>query len=125
MSDTSKGTFIRNHILMVAVGLMALYWFLEAATHVLVFNEASLTKAFFPTDLNELWMRGLICGLFLVFAFYIKSILRTLKRTQEFLAESDSKCRQLTEELRRAQEKLRHNSSADAANDLGKTQPRH
>ena len=115
MNNTSKGTFIRDHILLLAIGLMVLYWFLEAAVHVIVFAQPSIKGAFFPTDLNELWMRGLICGLFLVFGFYAKSIIGKLKRTQELLDESENRCRQLADELHRANEKLRQNSPQNAA----------
>ena len=110
MNDTSKGTFIRDHVLVLAIGLMGLYWLFEAAMHVFVFNEANLREAFLPTDFNELWMRGLICGLFLVFGFYTKSIILDLKQTQELLAESEKKRRDLADELRRAHDKLRPNS---------------
>jgi hypothetical protein len=107
MDSRSKGTFIEEHMLLLVIGLMLLYWFLESAMHVLVFGEASVKRAFFPTELNELWMRGLICAIFLGFGFYARSILRSLKQTRELLDESENKCRSLAGELSRANEKLR------------------
>jgi hypothetical protein len=108
-------TFIRGHVLSLAVGLIVLYWFLEAAMHVLVFGEPSVKKAFFPTDLDELWMRGLICALFLGFGFYAKSILGSLKNALELLGESERKCRGLEEELRKTHEMLRRITSGRSA----------
>ena len=122
MSNFSGKAFAKDNILPLTMGLVVLYWFLEAAMHVLVFGEVSIKRAFFPTDLDELWMRGLICALLLAFGFYAKSIIGKLKRAQEMLDESEKKCRGLEDELHKTHELLRRSLPQRPAGDNMKKQ---
>jgi PAS domain S-box-containing protein len=106
MNNRTKGTFIKNHIITLAIGLAFLYWFLEAAIHVLIWGGESIAQAIFPRDPDELWMRGLICALFIGFGFYARHIINTQKRTQEFLAESEARYRSLAAQLSEARDRL-------------------
>lgn len=44
------------------------FWFLESLIHSFAFMEDEIN--FIPSDINELWMRLVICGLIILFGIY-------------------------------------------------------
>ena len=51
-----------------------LFWNVEALIHVFVFRDGGWLSQLFPTDRNELWMRGLVCILFISFGIYAHGV---------------------------------------------------
>ena len=62
---------VGNRVLLLGIGLAAVYWFLEAFVDALV-GEGSVSDRLFPRDVNELWMRLVIVSLIVGFAFYVR-----------------------------------------------------
>ncbi len=46
------------------------YWIIEAYFDSVLIKNTSFAKRLFPSDLNELWMRSLVCLLFIGFGLY-------------------------------------------------------
>ena len=60
------------------------YWLFDSVIHKLAFGEEEFE--FFPSDVNELWMRTLIVTLIIIFGFYIDfSTKKLIEKEQEKL----------------------------------------
>jgi hypothetical protein len=59
----------------------ALYWAAEALLHIFVFSDPE--SGFFPTDINELWMRSAIVVLMILFGIYADIQTRNLLAKEE------------------------------------------
>jgi len=59
----------------------ALYWVAEALLHEFIFKDPD--SAFFPTNINELWMRSAIVVLMILFGVYIDIQTRKLLAKEE------------------------------------------
>lgn len=64
--------------LLLGLGLAVSYWLFDSSVHYLAFHDAQLE--FFPTDLNELWMRSLVVLLIVAFGAYAEYSVRRLQR---------------------------------------------
>ena len=58
------------------------FWIIEAYFDSLMIDNTSFQQRLFPSDPNELWMRGLICALFVGFGVYAH-IITTRMRSVE------------------------------------------
>ena len=66
-----------NNILILAVLASAIFWCLDGLIDVVFFSdgdETLLENIFFP-DSHELYMRGIVLFLFLLFSFYVRGLL--------------------------------------------------
>lgn len=79
--------------MVLAVGAALLFWPLEAAIHVLVFDGGSFTGQLFAPDANEFWMRVIIGMLVIAFGVYAQMM---LNRQIEHLDEVEEINRQLS-----------------------------
>ena len=73
-----------DRVLLLGVGLAAVYWFLEAFVDALV-GEGSVPDRLFPRDANELWMRLVIVSLIVGFAFYVRRTINKRARIEQRL----------------------------------------
>jgi len=70
----NKG-FQRWYFVAFGVGMAIFFWLLETVMHVFVFRLGSFSSQFLPLDdTNEMWMRSLICLLFIGFGAHIQSL---------------------------------------------------
>ena len=66
-----RGKPVRQYKLTgLAVVLSAVFWFLEAVLHVLIWENTFLYEELFTPQLHEIWMRITIIALFIGFGFY-------------------------------------------------------
>lgn len=67
----------------VGVAFAVLFWVAEAAIHVFVFHlEHSVLHHMFDMEEHEMWMRGVVVFLFVVFGFYAQMIMGKRKRAE-------------------------------------------
>jgi len=68
MSPTILRRFDNSQPLWIGVAIAAIFWLLDSGIHHFGYGEAELELI--PTEFNELWMRTLICALFVGFGGY-------------------------------------------------------
>ena len=70
---------------MLWIGLLAAcaWWVLEATLHRFVFDSGTVVQQLIPRDSNELWMRSLVCVLFIAFGAYAHAVNARLNRARE------------------------------------------
>ena len=59
----------RQSIFIISVLFAAMSWFAESLVHYAVLDHGQVFELI-PGDLNELWMRSVICGLIIMFGIY-------------------------------------------------------
>lgn len=84
-----------NLFVWISVALAIVFWLLESVLHVVIFQHEP-DFILMPADLNELWLRGLVCGLFIAFGFYARHNLLKLHKAQ---AEREAFRKKLEESL--------------------------
>ncbi len=57
-------------LFVIACVLAAGFWVIESYMDTLILENTSFTARLLPSDLNELWMRGLVCVLLIAFGLY-------------------------------------------------------
>jgi len=100
--------FIKHHelaLLGIEAGL--LWWFLDTAAHVLVFQDGYFLDQVFPRDADELWTRLLTTFLFFGFGFYAQFATGKLKKTGDSLRASNQQLTASEQQLRAANQQLR------------------
>lgn len=75
MTDPAIGTSERQDSPLFFIGgfLAVSFWVIEAYFDSLLIENESFVTRLFPSDLNELWMRSLICALFVGFGLYSRA----------------------------------------------------
>ncbi|MDX2504036.1 MAG: hypothetical protein QNL62_06115 [Gammaproteobacteria bacterium] len=61
----------RQSILIISIITAAIIWFGESLVH-FSFLDQGQSFELFPNDLNELWMRTIICALVITFGIYLQ-----------------------------------------------------
>lgn len=61
---------ISEHLILVGIGLAALYWILESFLDAFLFHKGTLGERILGPDSNEIWMRVLVVSIIIVFAVY-------------------------------------------------------
>jgi two-component system sensor histidine kinase/response regulator len=81
----------RNHmgmtdkLVLIGIGFAALFWILEAALHVFLFQEGTLVNQILFPYRQEIWMRLLVACLLILFGAYAQVIITERKRAEEEL----------------------------------------
>ena len=91
-SKSTKHISISEHLILLGIGLAALYWILESVLHVFVFHEGALTEQILGPDPNEIWMRLLIMSLIIMFSVYAQ-ITITKRKQAAALFENEERLR--------------------------------
>jgi hypothetical protein len=61
----------QNHLALVGLGLVLMFWLVEAVIDSFIFHIGGFVEQLLPVrDPNEMWMRILACILFLLFGMY-------------------------------------------------------
>jgi len=72
-------------ILGICIGIS--FWFLESFIHAVIFKHGSFTEELLPlSDIHEIWMRTIICVLFILFGIYAQVVVnkrRALEKERE------------------------------------------
>ncbi len=75
---TSHGGFI-----LIGMGLGAIFWILESAVHVLVFQDTGFLEQVLNPESHEAWMRLTIVGMFIGFGVYAQWIIEGRRRAEK------------------------------------------
>ena len=67
-------------LILVGVGLAALFWILESVVMVLAFSGENFVEQVLNPDAHEIWMRLIGIGLIIVFAIYAQSAINKRKQ---------------------------------------------
>ncbi|MCK5648758.1 MAG: hypothetical protein KAI22_07745 [Gammaproteobacteria bacterium] len=59
----------RQSIFLISILTAVIIWFGESLVHFFILDQRR-TFELLPNDLNELWMRAIICGLIIIFGIY-------------------------------------------------------
>lgn len=70
-------------LVVIATGLSLMFWVLEAALHVLVFEDSTLVEQTFNPAAHEVWMRLTVMSMFVVFGVYAHRSMEALRRTED------------------------------------------
>ncbi|EQB63095.1 MAG: Two-component hybrid sensor and regulator [candidate division Zixibacteria bacterium RBG-1] len=79
----STGSRRGNHMILIGVLLALAFWILETLIHAFIFHEGGLLQNLFPMDPNELWMRTLVCCLFIAYGIYAQFVVTKLKKSED------------------------------------------
>ncbi len=71
---TDSSTPRNPRFILVSTAVAIGYWVIEAFLDSLLLKDVSFAMRLFPSDLNELWMRGLACTLFIAFGLYSQRV---------------------------------------------------
>ena len=71
---------ISDNLVLIGAGFGVLFWFVEAAIHVVVFHKGDYVGQILSTDSHEIWMRLVVMSMFVIFAAYAQLIINQRKR---------------------------------------------
>ena len=89
--------FWKVRLILIGIGLSLLFWFFEAAVHVLVFKDSSLIAQTFNPAAHEVWMRVTVMCMFIAFGFYAHRSMQALQRIQDEVTLVNSELTQIFE----------------------------
>lgn len=107
---------IAARLILVAIGLGALYWILESVIDVLIFHEGNLVERLLTPDPNEIWMRSLVACILTIFSMYAQVIITERKRAQEGQRKALAEALQATHAL--GESEARYRSLVESAHDM-------
>jgi hypothetical protein len=90
-----------RNLILIGVGVAALYWLIESALHVSLCRDADFLRQLFPTDPNELWMRSLIVVLIIAFGMYARRAVRERAQAEEEKEQLVEECEKALAEVER------------------------
>lgn len=70
-------------LILIGIGLGLIFWVLESAAHILVFQDDSFLKQIYNPGPHEIWMRFTVVGMFISFGVYSQWIVNARKRAEE------------------------------------------
>lgn len=70
MKDIDSDSLQKPFFISIGCFLAISFWVLEAYIDSQMIENASFAMRLFPSDLNELWMRSLVCVFFIGFGLY-------------------------------------------------------
>ncbi|MCK5543568.1 MAG: PAS domain S-box protein [Desulfobulbaceae bacterium] len=71
---------ITDNLVLTGAGFGVLFWFVEAAIHVVIFHEGHIVEQIISPNPHETWMRLVVMSMFIVFAAYAQLIINQRKR---------------------------------------------
>jgi two-component system, sensor histidine kinase and response regulator len=72
---------------LVGIVFAILFWVLDPLVEVFVFGEGHFIEGVFAPPVDELWHRGLVCTLFLLFGVYAQVVIKRRKQAEDVIRE--------------------------------------
>jgi PAS domain S-box-containing protein len=66
---------ITEKLILIGIGISVLFWIIESAVHVFIFQEGELIQQIFTPHSHEIWMRLIVVVMFIGFAIYAQFII--------------------------------------------------
>lgn len=73
----------QSGLVFIGIGLGVVFWILESALHVLVFEQVDFVEQLYGPQPHEIWMRLTIVGLFIMFGIYSQIIVNARRKAEE------------------------------------------
>ena len=73
----------RNGLVLAGMVVSVIFWLLEAGNHVVFFGDSGVFEALFAPASHELWMRLIVVGVIMVFAFIANNIVMARRQAEE------------------------------------------
>ena len=70
-------------LVLIGIVLGLIFWILESALHVLVFQQVDFMQQLYTLEPHELWMRLTILGMFIAFGIYSQRIVNSRGKAEE------------------------------------------
>lgn len=67
----------------IGIGLGLIFWILESALHVLVFEQTGFFHQLYRPEPHELWMHLTIVGMFIVYGIYGQMIVNSRRKAEK------------------------------------------
>ncbi len=88
-----------EHLILLGIGLAALYWILESAIDAFVFHEGTIIERMLGASPNESWMRAVIMSIIIIFAVYAQIVITRRKKIEEVLGKQKHDLSERVKEL--------------------------
>lgn len=85
----------RPSLLWIGLFLAAVYWLLESAVHVVVFQQGELVHQLLTLDPHEVWKRLVVASLLILFSLYAQRGLDHRKRIERSLRSAHAELKQI------------------------------
>ena len=73
----------RSGLVFIGIMLGVIFWILESAIHVLVFQQVDFMQQLYGPEPHEVWMRLTIVGMFIAFGIYSQMIVNSRREAEE------------------------------------------
>ena len=73
----------RSGLVLIGIVLGVIFWILESALHVLVFQQVDFMQQLYSPEPHEVWMRLTIVGMFVAFGIYSQMIVNSRRQAEE------------------------------------------
>ena len=70
-------------LVLIGIVLGTIFWVIESALHVLVFQQVDFMRQLYAPEPHELWMRLTIVGMFIAFGIYSQRIVNSRRQAEE------------------------------------------
>ena len=84
-------------LLLIGIALSFLFWTLESAVHVVVFNDSDFIRQLYRLESHEIWMRLIVVIMFVGFGLYAQWIVTARKRAEEAAKRAHAELTQIFE----------------------------
>ena len=95
-NNTIANALKTNRVILVGVLLGVLYWILDAAILVIIFNQDNLATQLLRPELQIIWRRGIVIILLFVLSVYVQAFIKRRDK-EEVLGDEEQRYRQLVE----------------------------
>jgi PAS domain S-box-containing protein len=74
---------ITERFILIGLGLAVIFWILESAIHVFIFEEGNFIQQISTPAPHEIWMRLFVVAMFVAFAIYTQFIVNQRRQAQQ------------------------------------------
>lgn len=98
--EPRKKIITPTNVPYIGIGFAALYWLVDSCIDVFFFNtNISLIESIFMPAATQLWLRGFVLLLFMLFSVYIRNILEKHEALQKRMQETEHQLEYMVHDL--------------------------
>jgi PAS domain S-box-containing protein len=92
-----KDALLSKHVLLLGIGAAALIWSVDILVDVFVFREGTVRQQIFSPESFEIYFRGVVWSIVVIFGVYAQSVVTKLKTAEEALSKSAGEIKEAKE----------------------------
>jgi len=96
-AESKSSTVVAEPLLLIALGLGALYWIVDTFMFVLASNEANFLNPLLGLGTQQVWQRLIVLCFFVIFASHVQFTIKKSRKAEEALRETEERYRELVE----------------------------